>query len=72
MYRKVMLSLTLLCLILLTLIAWKVDVFTTTARLPFFRWERRLLQILISLVWFAASFPLLLFINGRCGIARES
>ena len=36
MYRKVMLSLTLLCLILLTLIAWKVGVFTTIAGLPFF------------------------------------
>lgn len=36
MYRKVMLSLTLLCLILLTLIAWKVGVFTAIADLPFF------------------------------------
>lgn len=36
MYRKVMLSLTLLCLILLTLIAWKVGVFTAIAELPFF------------------------------------
>ena len=36
MYRKVMLSLTLLCLILLTLIAWEVGVFTAIAGLPFF------------------------------------
>ena len=36
MYRKVMLSLILLCLILLTLIAWKVGVFTAIAGLPFF------------------------------------
>ena len=38
MYRKVMLSLTLLCLILLTLVAWKVGAFTAIAGLPFFRW----------------------------------
>ncbi len=36
MYRKVMLSLTLLCLSLLSLIAWKVGVFATIAGLPFF------------------------------------
>ena len=35
MYRKVMLSLTLLSLILLSLIAWKVGVFKEIADLPF-------------------------------------
>lgn len=35
-YRKVILLLILLCLILLTLIAWKVGVFTAIAGLPFF------------------------------------
>lgn len=36
MYRKVMLSLTLLCLTLLTLIAWEVGVFMAIAGLPSF------------------------------------
>lgn len=36
MYRKVMFLLTLLSLILLLLIAWKVGVFTAIVDLPFF------------------------------------
>ena len=44
MYRKVMLSLTLLCLILLLLIAWKVGVFTAITDLSFFPLVEKILE----------------------------
>ena len=42
MYRKVMLSLTVICLILLSLIAWKVGVFTMIVSTPFFSLAERI------------------------------
>jgi hypothetical protein len=42
MYRKAMLSLTVICLILLSLIAWKVGVFTMIVSTPFFPLAERI------------------------------